>query len=121
MRAAIRDVIFDPDPRSLPDDPARFVLQARLLVGPSDDQGDESFYLTVCTPQWLAARVRNEGIISGLHLLIVDADSFDERAVRRWLEKKVSAMEAASWVELTARLSRIGWWEFEDYVESPGP
>jgi hypothetical protein len=120
MRAVARHVIFEPDPRSLPDDPARFVLQARLLVGTSDGPGEEAFDLTVCTPEWLAGRVRNEGIVSGLHLLIIDADTFDERAVRSWLERRVSAIEGTSWGELAARLSRIGWWEFEDYIESPG-
>jgi hypothetical protein len=85
MRAVTRHVIFEPDPRSLPDDPARFVLRAHRLVGTSD------------------------------------ADTFDERAVRSWLERGVSAIEAASWDEIAVRLSRIGWWEFEDYIESPGP
>lgn len=121
MRAALRNVIFDPDPRSLPDDPERFELLARLLVEPTDGQGEESFDLTVCTPQSLASKVQKEGIVSGQHLLIVDFDSFDQRTVHRWLEKQVSAIEARSWNELATRLSRIGQWEFEDYTESPGP
>jgi hypothetical protein len=113
VRAAIRHLSFDPDPRSLPDDPAAFCLLVRLLVGPEDGLGEESFDVTVCSPEWLGRRCRTEGIVSGRHHLIVDPETFDGRTVRAWLEQRVAMVEATSWDGLATQLAQLGWWEFE--------
>jgi hypothetical protein len=60
VRAMLRDLILSPDPRTLPGDPAGFVFGVQLLVGPADGPGEESFELTVCSPEWLAERCRSE-------------------------------------------------------------
>jgi len=41
----MRHLSLEPDPASLADDPAAFVLQARLIVGPADSAGEESLDL----------------------------------------------------------------------------
>jgi hypothetical protein len=65
MRATLRRLSFDPEPSTLPADEAAFVFNARLIVGPADRPGEESFDVTVCSPEWLAERSRTEGIIDG--------------------------------------------------------
>jgi hypothetical protein len=117
MRAAIRSVEFDPEPGSLPAEPDAFAFVARLYVGPSDGPDEESFDLTVCSPEWLAAQSRNESFIDGRHHVIINADQFDQRRLQRWLEQRVMSVEAATWPEVGERLARLGYWEFEDYRE----
>lgn len=89
----------------------------RLLIGPDAGPGEESFDLTVCSPEWLAERCRYEGIVDGRHHAILNMDSFDERSLRRWLERRVSSVEAATWPEVAERLERLGYWKFKDYHE----
>jgi hypothetical protein len=91
------------------------MFSARLIVGPSDGPGEESFDLTVCSPEWLAEQCRTLGIVDGLHHVVVDMASFDQRVLRAWLEARVSAVEADGWSTLAERLGRLGSWEFEGY------
>ncbi len=118
MRGAIRDVVYDPDPRSLPDDPADFSFNVRLLVGPVDGPGEESFDLMVCSPEWLARRSRSQGIVPGLHHLIINQDGFDDGVLRLWLATTVTAIEEPTWAEFATKLSRIGHWEFDGYAHT---
>ena len=115
MRAVLRDLIFSPDPRTLPGDPAAFVFGVQLLIGPADEPGEESFELTVCSPEWLAEQCRSGQPVNGLHHVIVGWDTYDERVLRDWLEARVHAVEAATWDGLASRLRFLGGWEFENY------
>jgi hypothetical protein len=69
MRAVLRHLLLSPDPRTLPGDPAEFAFGVQLLVGPADGPGEESFDLTVCSPEWLAGRCRSGELVNGLHQL----------------------------------------------------
>ena len=117
MRAQLKSLDLEPDPASLSGDPAEFSLLARMIVGPPDSPGEESFDLTVCTPEWLAVRCRAQGgLYDPRHHLVVTLDTFDQRALRTWLEGRVRAVEAPTWTEVGERLGRLGFWEFEDYT-----
>jgi hypothetical protein len=83
------------------------------MAGPEGKQGEESFDVVVCTPRWLARRVRDEGAIIGRHHLIVER--WDAARVRRCLTDAAESQEAQTWPELAAKIGRIGKWEFEDY------
>lgn len=116
MRAAMRFLSFDPEPQSLPADPAEFMFLARMLVGPEDGPGEESFDVVVCTSEWIAKACKESGgIYDPRHHLIVDFDLFDHRLMRAWLSGKVSNVEAETWPAIGSILSRLGAWEFEDY------
>lgn len=115
MRAALRSVDLEPDPRSLPDDPAQFATVATLYVGRADSVGQETFQVTVCSPEWLAANEPPEGIRDGLHHVIVSMDRFDERQLHAWFERRVTATEGPDWQTIAVSLSRLGWWEFDGY------
>jgi hypothetical protein len=61
MRAELKSLDLDPDPSTLPDDPAEFSFLARMIVGPPGTPGEESFDVTVCSPEWLAEASRRVG------------------------------------------------------------
>lgn len=116
MRAVLKSLDLEPDPSTLSGDPAEFSLLARMIVGPSDTPGEESFDLTVCTPELLAtACQRVGGIYNQRHHLAVNFEDFDAHALRAWLEAGVQEVQAESWTEIGERLGRLGYWEFEDY------
>lgn len=46
---------------------------------------------------------------------MVDARSFDQRALRDWLGAQVARITADTWPEVAAKVSRLGSWEFEEY------
>jgi hypothetical protein len=116
MRAQLKSLSLDPDPASLSGEPVEFALAARLLVGPADGSGEESFDVTVCTPEWLAAACRQAGgIYNPRHHLVVNLEDFDKRELHAWLAARVQEVQANTWAEIGERLSRLGYWEFEDY------
>lgn len=115
LRAAVKNLMFDPEPRSLPGDGEQFAIRVRLLLGSVDGPGEESFDLTVCSPEWLAAGAAREGLIDGRHHVIVNAETFDQADLRRWLHQRVSSVEAPTWHEVGEKLARLGYWDFEDY------
>jgi hypothetical protein len=102
------ETYLSPDPR---DD--AFAL--RMLVGPPDGPGEESFDVVVCTPAWLTRVVSEEGPQIGRHRLIVE--SLDLQAAETFLRRQVERLEAPTWAELAAKIGRLGHWEFEDYQE----
>ncbi len=106
--------MLEPDPKTLPEDPAAFALRARMIIGPEDGPGEESFDLTLCTPEWLAREVKG-GFYDPRHHLVVDVEAFDVSALRTWLAKRVQSVQADTWGEMGERLGRLGYWEFEDY------
>ncbi|WP_205857175.1 immunity 8 family protein [Phytoactinopolyspora endophytica] len=115
MRAAIRsfysaDVDID---AYVPEDPENDGVWLRLLVGPADGPGEESFDVLVCTPLWLRKAVSREGPRIGRHHLIVDP--FDLSEAKEFLARQVASVEAPDWPTLGDKLARLGYWEFEDY------
>lgn len=117
MRAVLKSLELEPEPATLPAEPAKFSFNARMIVGPLDAPGEESFDLTVCTSEWMADSCRRAGgIYDARHHLVVDFEEFDQRALRSWLSSRVEGIEADTWQQVGERLSRLGYWEFEDYV-----
>lgn len=115
VHALLRSVDLQPEPASLPADAEEFWFLARVYAGPSDGPGEESFDVTVCSPEWLAARCREGGVIDARHHLVVDVEQFDQRALRSWLEARVRAVSGENWTQVGEKLGRLGFWEFEDY------
>ncbi|HTL41434.1 MAG TPA: Imm8 family immunity protein, partial [Pseudolysinimonas sp.] len=74
MRAAIRNLAtIDGDPLEMASvaDPGNASQWIRILAGPADGPGEESFDVNVCTPEWLRREVEQTGPMVGRHLLIV--------------------------------------------------
>jgi hypothetical protein len=89
-----------------------FLLQA--MFGTEGDEGEDSFDMIVCTPKWLEQKLAERVIFSGRHHLIVKEYSFI--TIRSFLEKYARRCSGETWQEVAQKLSRVGRWEFEDYV-----
>jgi hypothetical protein len=116
MRAVLRRLLLDPDPRQLPADPAEFSLLARLFVGPSDEPGEESFDVEVCSPEWIARRCSAEGFVDGRHTVITSVETFTEDGLHSFLTRRVESVTGDTWDEVAEKVARLGLWEFEDYT-----
>ena len=86
------------------------------VVGPPDEPGEESFHLTLCTPEWLSETCRRVGgIHNARHHLVVDYEGLDQRALQAWLSARAQEVQGETWHEVGERLGRLAYWEFEDY------
>ncbi len=114
MRAAIKR-LHSPDvdiETFVPDsDDYGFLLQ--ITAGPENEEGEESFDITVCSPKWVARQAEIDGVLSGRHYLIVT----DYSKVKPYIQKYVSNCYGEKWDVIAEKLSRLGHWEFEDYQE----
>jgi hypothetical protein len=99
----------------VPNDPVECHMFVRVMVGPHDGEGEESFDVTVCTPAWLGRRPEERGAVIGRHYLIVGR--YDPELIRRVLTKQLERSSGTSREDLAAKLRRIGSWEFDDYVD----
>ncbi len=43
-----------------PQEPAKFGLLVAAHIGPDDDSGEELFYVTVCSPTWIAEATESQ-------------------------------------------------------------
>ncbi|MET8763935.1 Imm8 family immunity protein [Lentzea sp. NPDC004782] len=115
MRAAVRAFISpDVDLEDFrPDDPDDFSFLLQALVGPADGEGEESVQFNVCTLASLASTMSSQRVLFGRSLVIVSTSRIGEilDSVRTAIERT----EGASWADVAERLSRLGYYEFEDY------
>ena len=58
--------------RYSPVEPDHFSVQVRVIVGPRESDGEESFDMTVCTPNFLASVCEKRGFVVGRHYLFVN-------------------------------------------------
>jgi hypothetical protein len=94
--------------------PDRDAYTLRMIVGPLDAAGEESFDVTVCTPLWLADEVDRHGPQLGRHFLIV-AQLNLPKAISFLRERIEHRLSGDNWTDLASKIARIGYWEFEDY------
>lgn len=97
-----------------PEDPESFSLALRAIVGPKDQPGEESFDIQVCTPNWLLQHCGREEIIIGRHFLIVFEYNYER--IKRTIVEFCERCTGDTWQEVAEKVSRLGYWEFEDYV-----
>jgi len=114
MRAAVRSFHSpDADLDSLPRGPVSTIL-IQMMIGPAGAPGEESFDVVVCSADALARKASEVGPVIGRHYLIIE--SWDPELVLGFLRRSVEALDEPTWVALAEKISRIGRWEFEDYV-----
>ncbi|MCH9625860.1 MAG: hypothetical protein S4CHLAM123_10440 [Chlamydiales bacterium] len=90
-----------------------FLLQ--LMIGPENEDGEESFDIEVCTPKWLLSKYKKDEIIFGRHMLIVFEYNFEQ--ISNKLKYFVKSCNGSSWNEIAKKISKISSWEFESYAE----
>lgn len=96
-----------------PDDAEDFICTFGLTIGPTDAEGGELFYVTVCTPKRMEKLCERDGFAWGRHHLIVPY--FDLEKIRAIFVKFVHNCSGSTWHEIGPKLARLGAWEFEDY------
>ncbi len=96
-----------------PDNPHSFSCTLQLLVGPHSQEGQESFQVTLCTPQWLVETHSEQDIIIGKNLLIVLDYNYPH--ILQWLKRYIERCTGETWIDVAKMVSIIGRWEFEDY------
>ena len=95
-----------------PDELTNVGESIHVYAGPVDGRGEDVFELLVCTPGWLASEVSRTGPMVGRHLLIVE--KWDAVRVREKVVELFTQERGDDWAELALRLSRLGFWGFED-------
>ena len=90
-----------------------FCFLFRAMVGVAEEEGEESFDIQVCTPKWLQSNMKKADVIIGRHFLFVLEYHFD--LIFSKIKKMIESCEGEDWDEVAQKISRIGFWEFEDY------
>lgn len=90
-----------------------FCILLQVMAGPENKEGEESFDITVCTPNWLINNYNKDDIIIGRHHLIVF--KYDWLIIKKTIMDYVNNCTGNDWYECALKLSRLGRWEFEDY------
>ncbi len=118
MKAKIKS-FYSPDINDLenynPIDTENFCFLLELLIGPDKENGEESFNIQVCTPKWFLSNMKRNDIILGNHFLIVI--EYDFKRIFNHIEKLIESCSGKDWDEVSEKVSRIGHWEFENYIE----
>jgi hypothetical protein len=127
MHAVLRalessDVGADPLEDYEPPEPAHFSLVLAAHIGADDGPGQDLFYVTVCSPSWLAeeAEAQNEhgkGFRFLRHHLLVNRWNLE--LVHRAVEDLCRNTSGQDWSEVANKLSRYFAWEYEDYRDRP--
>lgn len=94
-----------------------FGVLVSALIGPDDGEGEEIFYVTVCSPTWLARAAMAEnakGFEFVRHRLVVER--WDPQLFHRAVSDLCSHASGSDWSEVANKLSRYLHWEFEDYT-----
>lgn len=100
----------------VPQDTQKFSVLVRAVVGPRGGEGEESFDIHVCTPQWLDEQVEREGFVLGTHRLFVK--TYDTAQIKKLVTKFIERYSGDSWQDVAEKISRIGQWEFEEYKQA---
>ena len=116
MRAELRR-LHSPDIDDLvsyaPSQGATFAFLLQVMAGPQGREGEESFDVFVCTPEWLKQNQRRTDLVVGRHYLIVLEYNYER--LRSFIAAYCSECSGETWQEVAQRLGRLGKWEFEDY------
>jgi hypothetical protein len=106
--------IFDLE-KYYPEIENNFCFYLEISVGIKNEKGAEQFGMTVCTPKWLLEHKRKEEIIFGKNYLFVFEYSYQK--IYEKIKSYIDELDGNSWEELAMQISRISYWEFENYQE----
>lgn len=101
----------------VPNDPTNFAFLLELTVGPDGEEGEEIFDIQVCTPYWLLSIMSKTDAIPGHGFLIVLEYDFEH--IFRKVKQLIENCTGKNWHEVARKVARIGYWEFEDYIDEP--
>lgn len=94
----------------MPTDPLNFQITIALKIGPAGSNGGDRFYLSVCTPKWLAERTDAPAIEWCTARVLMHR--WDRPALERFLREWCAGEGATDWPSLAQRLGLRASWEF---------
>jgi hypothetical protein len=103
------------DLRSWKPESEEFAILLQVMVAPEGTAGEESFDVTLCSPEWVAARAAEARILAGRDLLIISEYNYDQ--ISKYISNYISSCEGEDWQEIAHKLSQLGRWEFDEYNE----
>lgn len=95
-----------------PNDPACFGFLLQAFVGPEGEAGEDSFDFMVCTPRWLELDKEGRVIFGVNHIIVTD---YELAAIESHLKRYCERCVGDTWIDVAAKVARVGRWEFEDY------
>ena len=99
----------------LPDKPDNFAYTLDVQVCPLEGRGVETFRFHICTPNWLADRLRDRPVLSGRHQTIVARH--DINAILEHIERFVHSISADTWDEFAHYMNEQS--SFADRYNTP--
>jgi hypothetical protein len=118
MNAELKE-LYSPDIDNLesyqPEDPEKFGFLLQAIVGPEGKEGEESFDIEVCTPKWIEEVYKIDEILIARHHFIVR--EYNYQKILSTIKGFLRGCSGENWEEVATKVSRLGKWEFEDYVE----
>lgn len=122
MKAKVKELISleleDNLEEYCPNDFNNFGTWVRMMIGPDNSTGAESFDILICTPTWLNKEYSERKIFWGKNMLIVF--EYDLNDIKSYISKYIDSFQAEDWHSLALMLSRVGAWEFENYQKIEG-
>lgn len=91
-----------------------FGFNVRLIIGEEDLGGEESVDIFLCTPKWLIENHSKSDIIIAWSYVIVF--EFNYKNIFNKIRRTIERIEADSWEKIGEQLSKLGAWEFDDYL-----
>jgi hypothetical protein len=106
---------FDPEkgPNCLEGEALYVPLSA--IFGPSDSEGEESFEFVVCNPKGLEHELAKGAFFVRHHIIVTD---YKHAELKNLIEALGRRCMAETWTLAAEKLSRYGYWEFEDYSDT---
>lgn len=93
-----------------------FYVLLQLGIGPRDEAGSDNFEIVLASPEGLRSRRTGGTIVVGDRGLLV-LQAFEWREIQSHLRRIVSSCSGRDWVEVSTKLQRYFFWEYEDYVQ----
>lgn len=114
MRAELKSLSsVDVDLRTYAPSDDDFCVGVTAEIGALGEEGADLFEFQVCSPEWLQTELHSTAVVSGRHRLFMGRFSYD--ALEAYVLKRVRQAEGPDWPSVAEKLSRWGYWEFEDY------
>lgn len=107
IHAADADIVLT---KYQPEDPDFFDLDLCLLIGVSDKEGADIFYLTICTPKWFDEQ-NFKAPVRGY--LLVDCFNLDQ--IKTKIQHCIEQASGNSWHEIANQINQFAIWEFDNY------
>jgi hypothetical protein len=114
MKAIVRDfdMVGGELSQYFPNDPQYFRIHFEVIVSRDGEPGGDIYSLTILSPKWFCDNYKSMPRFLR-HILVVD--EYDEIEIKKAINELVDNATGENWDEISEKLSRFMFSEFEDY------